>query len=224
MGRARRAHAAIDAIAERGSLPSSSAARLYLRAARTALALPPAVSSAERQRWERFYDERGGAGALAELTSRDQRAAGKLHANDRRRVVRALDLASAGASLAPQSDRLWDGPLRRAAVVAVVSWPRPELRARIAARTGAMLEGGAVDEVEAQREGGLELSPTASRILGLAQIGAYLDGRATSSSAAPRLRCAAASTRAGGKRGRVGSQAIELAGADSPSAPTACWS
>src|SRR4029077_20664461 len=50
-----RAQAAIDAIAERGALPLVvGGTGLYLRAALTDLALPSAVSSAERQRWERL--------------------------------------------------------------------------------------------------------------------------------------------------------------------------
>ena len=213
-----RAHAAIDAIAERGATPLVvGGTGLYLRAALTDLALPPAVPAAERARWEAFYDERGGPAALAELASRDPRAAERLHANDRRRVVRGLELAEQGASLAPDQDRLWGAGMRRPAVVAVVSWPRAELRARIAARTDAMLAGGAVEEVRALRESGVEPSPTAGRILGLAQIGAYLDGRATLEE------CAAEITLRTGQYARRQEtwarripEVIELAGADGP--------
>jgi tRNA dimethylallyltransferase len=212
------AHAAIDAAAERGAVPLVvGGTGLYLRAALTDLALPPAVAPAERARWERFYDERGGDGALAELAQRDPRAAGRLHANDRRRVVRALELAGSGASLAPESDRLWDGGLRRPAIVAVVTWPRPELRARVAERTAAMLSGGALEEVRALRERGVEPSPTAARILGLAQIGAVLDGDATLAE------CAAEITLRTGQYARRQETwarripgAIELAGGDGP--------
>jgi tRNA dimethylallyltransferase len=174
------AHAAIDAVAAHGALPLVvGGTGLYLRAALTDLGLPPAVPEGRRARWERFYDERGGERALAELAVQDPRAAERLHANDRRRVVRALELAEQGASLAPEQDRLWGEGMRRPAIVAVVSWPRSELRARIAARTERMLTGGAIEEVRAIRASGAEPSPTAARILGLAQIGAYLDGRAT---------------------------------------------
>ena len=174
------AHAAIDEVAARGALPLVvGGTGLYLRAALTDLGLPPAVPEGRRARWERFYDERGGERALAELAVQDPRAAERLHANDRRRVVRALELAEQGASLAPEQDRLWGEGMRRPAIVAVVSWPRSELRARIAARTERMLTGGAIEEVRAIRASGAEPSPTAARILGLVQIGAYLDGRAT---------------------------------------------
>jgi tRNA dimethylallyltransferase len=213
-----RAHAAIDAIAERGATPLVvGGTGLYLRAALTDLVLPPAVPAAERARWEAFYDDRGGSAALAELASRDPRAAERLHANDRRRVVRGLELAEQGSSLAPDQDRLWGAGMRRPAVVAVVSWPRSELRARIAARTGAMLAGGAVEEVRALRESGVEPSPTAGRILGLAQIGAFLDGRTTLEECAAEI-----ALRTGQYARRQETWArripgvIELAGADGP--------
>jgi tRNA dimethylallyltransferase len=213
-----RAHAAVDEVAGRGALPLVvGGTGLYLRAALTDLVLPPSVPAAERARWEAFYDERGATEALAELARRDPRAAERLHANDRRRVVRGLELAAAGASLAPDSDRLWGGGVRRPALVAVVSWPRAELRARIAARTEAMLAGGAVEEVRTLREGRVETSPTAGRILGLAQIGAHLDGRATIAE------CAAEITLRTGQYARRQEtwarripEAIELAGADGP--------
>jgi tRNA dimethylallyltransferase len=173
------AHAAIDGAAERGALPLVvGGTGLYLRAALTDLALPPSVAPERRAHWERFYDERGAEGALAELAARDPGAAERLHANDRRRVVRGLELAEQGASLAPARDRLWSAAMRRPALVAVVSWPRDELRARIAERTAAMLAGGAVEEVRALRAAGTVPSPTAARILGLEGIGAFLDGRA----------------------------------------------
>ena len=212
------AHAAIDAAAERGALPLVvGGTGLYLRAALAELDLPPAVGVAERVRWERFYDERGAGAALGELERRDPRAASRLHANDRRRVVRALELAERGASLAPERDRLWGSGMRRPALVAVVSWPRAELRARIAARTEAMLAGGALDEVRALRAAGIEPSPTAARILGLAQLGAHLDGdRALAEVAAEiTLRTGQYARRQETWARRI-PESIELAGADGP--------
>ena len=212
------AHAAIDAAAERGALPLVvGGTGLYLRAALAELDLPPAVGVAERTRWERFYDERGAGAALGELERRDPRAASRLHANDRRRVVRALELAERGASLAPERDRLWGSGMRRPALVAVVSWPRAELRARIAARTEAMLAGGALDEVRALRAAGIEPSPTAARILGLAQLGAHLDGdRALAEVAAEiTLRTGQYARRQETWARRI-PESIELAGADGP--------
>jgi tRNA dimethylallyltransferase len=212
------AHSAIDAAAERGALPLVvGGTGLYLRAALAELELPPAVGAAERARWEQFYDERGAAAALAELERRDPRAATRVHANDRRRVVRALELSEQGASLAPQRDRLWGVGMRRPALVAVVSWPRAALRARIAARTEAMLAGGALDEVRALRSAGVEPSATAARILGLAQLGAHLDGDRTLAEVAAEitLRTGQYARRQETWARRI-PESIELAGADGP--------
>ena len=47
----------------------------------------------------------------------DPTAAAAVHANDRRRVVRALELAEAGASLAPDADALWSEATRHPTVI-----------------------------------------------------------------------------------------------------------
>jgi tRNA dimethylallyltransferase len=80
-----------------------------------------------------------------------------------------------------------------------------------------MLTGGAIEEVRAIRASGVEPSPTAARILGLAQIGAYLDGRATLAE------CAAEITLRSGQYARRQETwarrmpgAIELPGGDGP--------
>jgi tRNA dimethylallyltransferase len=212
------AHAEIDGATERGALPLVvGGTGLYLRAALAELKLPPSVPADERARWERFYDEHGASAAFAELARRDEPASSRLHANDRRRVVRALELAAGGATLAPERDRLWDAGMRRPAVVAVVSWPRSQLRARIAARTGAMLAGGAVEEVRTLREAGIEPSRTAARILGLEAIAAHLEGRRELADIAAEitLRTGQYARRQEAWARRI-PEVIELAGADGP--------
>ena len=133
-------------------------------------------------------------------------------------MVRALELSEQGASLAPERDRLWGSGMRRPALVAVLSWPRAELRARIATRTEAMLAGGALDEVRALREAGIEPSPTAARILGLAQLSAHLRRRALRSPRSPprsALRTGQYARRQETWARRI-PESIELAGADGP--------
>ena len=61
--------------------------------------MPPAPEPGARERWERVYDEEGAEAAHALLAERDPEAAAAVHPNDRRRVVRALELAEAGHSL-----------------------------------------------------------------------------------------------------------------------------
>ena len=162
------AHAAIDGlVATRGSAVVAGGTGLYLRAALADLALPPAPDPATRARWLAEYDsdpER----AYAELTSRDPLAAAAVHVNDRRRVVRALELTDVGASLVPESDRLWAAHTRHPTVIVGLEVPPAELERRIVERTATMFEAGVVDEVAAAVA--QPLSQTAEKALGLLEI------------------------------------------------------
>src|SRR3954452_12392046 len=87
------AHRAIDAALAAGRTPVVvGGTGLYLRAALAELALPPAPAPGAREHWTAAYDADPQAthDRLAEL---DPAAATTVHPNDRRRVVRALELA-----------------------------------------------------------------------------------------------------------------------------------
>jgi tRNA dimethylallyltransferase len=88
-----------------------------------------------------------------------------VHANDRRRVVRALELTEAGESLAPARDRLWSDEMRYPTVVFGLDVPRDVLAARIAERTRVMFERGAEEEARQALAG--PLSGTAQHVMGL---------------------------------------------------------
>ena len=72
------------------------------------------------------------------LAERDPAAAAAVHPNDRRRVVRALELAEAGSSLRPRHDRLWTRRRGMPTLIVGLDVPRDELARRIAERTRAM--------------------------------------------------------------------------------------
>ncbi len=95
-------------------------------------------------------------------------AAMHVHANDRRRVVRALELAEMGESLQPGRDSLWSGETRHPTLVFGLEVPREELERRIVARTQAMFDAGVEDEVERALSG--SVSHTARHALGLDEI------------------------------------------------------
>jgi len=165
-GYQRLAHAAIDrAVADGKRALLVGGTGLYLRAALSELTLAPPPAPGERERWETAYRELGPEGAHALLAERDPVAAARVHANDRKRVVRALELAASRSSLAPAHDDLWSGEFRRPTLLVALDLPLEELDRRIEARTASLAANGAV--AEARRAWGRPLSATARKVLGL---------------------------------------------------------
>jgi tRNA dimethylallyltransferase len=163
------AHAAIDEILAQGKTPLVvGGTGLYFRAALAELDLPPAPSVGARERWERLYDEAGPEAAHARLGELDPEAAERVHPNDRRRVVRALELAEAGRSLVPRRDELFGGAWRHPTLVVGLEVPKTELERRIAERTRRMFEAGVEDEVRAALVA--EPSATAGKVIGLHEV------------------------------------------------------
>lgn len=158
------AHAAVDEILAAGRTPIVvGGSGLWFRAALADLELPPDVEPGSRLRFERLYERFGGETAHALLAVRDPRAAGQVHPNDRKRVVRALELWQAGASLAPDEPGLWSADLRHSTLVAGLEVSSGVLETRIRQRTRAMFEQGVVGEV---RAAGI----VAPRVLGLEAV------------------------------------------------------
>ncbi len=138
---------------------------LYLRAALSELRLAPPPLPGERERWEQTYAELGPERAHLLLEERDPAAAARVHANDRKRVVRALELSANEGSLAPESDDLWSGEFRRETLLVALDVPLDELDRRIEDRTAQLAADGAGDEARRAWQG--PLSATAAKVLGL---------------------------------------------------------
>ncbi|HWB21382.1 MAG TPA: tRNA (adenosine(37)-N6)-dimethylallyltransferase MiaA [Gaiellaceae bacterium] len=162
----RLAHGAIDEVIGNGRTAIVvGGTGLYLRAAVSSLEFPPAPAPGAREEWGSFYDEAGGDEAHAQLAQRDPPAAARVHPNDRRRVVRALELAAAGSSLAPATDRLWTDDVRQPTLFVSLEVADEELERRIRARAESMLDAGAA--AEASAAWAAPLSETARKVLGL---------------------------------------------------------
>jgi tRNA dimethylallyltransferase len=163
------AHEAVDEILAAGKTPVvTGGTGLYFRAALAELELPPPPTPGARERFERLYDERGAAGAHALLGERDPGAAVTVHPNDRRRVVRALELAEAGSSLAPNENRLWTQETRRPTLLFGLDALKDVLEARIEKRTRAMFAADVEGEVARARAS--SMSATARQVIGLREV------------------------------------------------------
>ena len=165
----RLAHEAVDEALAAGRTPVVvGGTGLYFRAALASLELPPPPEPGARERWQAEYDRLGGEAAHALLAERDPAAAAVVHPNDRRRIVRALELAEAGRSLRPAEETLWAAETRRPTLLFGLTMEREQLYRRIDERVDAMVAAGAADE--ARRAAAAGASPTARKALGFEEL------------------------------------------------------
>jgi tRNA dimethylallyltransferase len=166
------AHAEIDGLVEEERTPIVvGGTGLYLRAALTDLDLRPPPEPDLRARLEQELAEVGPASLHGRLSTATAQA---VHPNDRKRIVRALELELMGRQPHARSDELWSEQLRRPTALFGLTMERGALLERIRGRAAAMLSGGAIEEVELALERGA--SRTARKALGFKEIAAYLEG------------------------------------------------
>lgn len=110
-----------------------------------------------------------------ELKARDPQCAQKIHGNDRKRIIRALEAGRVSgeplSELQKNRKGLWGQyPVR----VMVLNRDRKALYATIDRRVEAMFQDGLVEEIRALDEDAL--SPTARYLIGVKEVGDYLRG------------------------------------------------
>ena len=123
-----------------------------------------------------------------ELNSVDPTAAARLHPNDVKRLVRALEVFKlTGVPISEQQTQFDAEPLVDPRRVFILTWPREELYRRINRRVQTMVEDGFLDEVRRLAESGVELGPTASKAVGYREMAAVLRGEQTIDEAIERV-------------------------------------
>jgi tRNA dimethylallyltransferase len=156
---------------------------LYLRAALTELELKPPPEAGLRERIERELSELG----VQALHSRLPRElAHTVHPNDRKRIVRALELEQMGERAHDRSDQLWSAQLRRPAALFGIVMEGKLLDERLSERVDRMLAEGALEEVEGALERGA--SRTARKAIGFEEVAAHLRGEASLDEVAERIK------------------------------------
>jgi tRNA dimethylallyltransferase len=116
------------------------------------------------------------------LTMIDPVLAAKLHPNDKRRIIRALEVFRVtGEPLSHRQTHFDEGRPARECKVFVLSWPREELHHRIDARVDAMFAAGLVEEVRRLLANYGTLSRTASQAVGYREVMEHLTTPASQS-------------------------------------------
>ncbi len=127
--------------------------------------------------------------ARRELLERvDPAAAARIHPNDVRRTVRALEVWETTGTPISELQRQWDaGRVRPDALLVGLEWPAETLSRRINARVKDMMARGFLDEVRALHEAG-RIGPNAAQALGYRQLIDHLEGRLTLDEAVERIK------------------------------------
>lgn len=137
-----------------------------------------------RRQLEAFAKSNGNAALHAKLRQIDPTAAERLHSNDVRRVIRAIEAAEGGEKIAHQKAGEWP----YAAVVFGLRMERDVLYARINDRVDKMLADGLVEETKALLDDGLAADTLSMRSIGYRQMTWYLQGAIDKDAAVDKLK------------------------------------
>jgi tRNA dimethylallyltransferase len=108
----------------------------------------------------------------------DPLLAAKLHPNDKRRIIRGLEVFKlTGQRLSHLQTQFDEAQPAAATKVFVLAWPRDVLHRRIDERVGAMFAAGLVDEVRGLLGRYGTLSRTAMQAVGYREVAEYLEDR-----------------------------------------------
>ena len=168
------AAACVEDILSRGKLPIiAGGTGLYidsLLSGRTFSAFSP--ESPMRGELERRIRTEGGAVLLAELAKVDPDAAARLHPNDEKRIVRALEVwLTTGKTITQHNAETLAIPPRYDALTLNLSYERREdMWGRIDRRVDVMMEQGLVAEVRALLDSGVPDKCTAMQAIGYKEM------------------------------------------------------
>jgi tRNA dimethylallyltransferase len=174
------ARGAIESIESRGKrVLFVGGTPLYLKALLRGLFEGPSSDPELRRRLEEEAEARGDAALHGRLATLDPTTAARLHPNDRRRVVRALEvIAMTGRPLsALQVEH--GRPAPATVPVLALEPPRARLHERIDRRVLAFFDRGLVEEVRSLQAAERPMGPVAAQAIGYREVIAMLAGQAS---------------------------------------------
>jgi len=184
------ADAAVADIQVRGAVPLAvGGTSLYIKALSEGLFEGP-PADAEVRAELKAKAQRDGLGALhVELGRVDAKAASRIHPNDERRIVRALEVYRTTGTPISELQKQWDSGRKRYDCTFIgLRRDREDLHGRINARAKRMVEMGLRDEVAALLAEPEGLSDAAVQAVGYAEMIDHLQGRCTLDEALERIK------------------------------------
>lgn len=137
------------------------------------------VGNPVRDRYNEMLAAQGAEAVWKALAERDPESAAKVHPNDSKRVIRALEMHAAGESYAERLERLHEIGESIPTILIGIDVEREVLRDRIDARVDRMRERGLVEEVQGLLDAGFRDGVTARHAIGYKEVAAALDGDIT---------------------------------------------
>jgi tRNA dimethylallyltransferase len=152
---------------------------LYVKALLRGLFDGPAGDAVIRNRLTQAAESLGSRALHERLAQSDPITAARVHPNDLRRIIRALEVQELTGQPISAWQEQWQSPLTSRHSPLTAYWldlPRDQLYARINRRVEEMFAAGLVDEVRSLRALPRGLSREARQALGYKELFAYLDG------------------------------------------------
>lgn len=148
----------------------------YLKALTCGLFHAPQGDPQIRADLEAEADQTGPAALHRRLAEVDPTTATRLHPNDVRRVIRALEVFVATGKPISSFQQTWNAPETHTRLPCVtLDWPRDELYRRIDARVDAMLAAGWLDEVRRLVADPRGMGKEANQALGYRELRLHLN-------------------------------------------------
>ena len=174
------AAACVDGILSRGRLPIlAGGTGLYIDSLLSGRSFAPFdPDSGLRRELEERFDREGGAAMLEALARVDPESAGRLHPNDKKRIVRALEVwRSTGKTISQHNRETRALPPRYEALKLGLAFRRREdMWTRIDRRVDEMMEAGLAEEVRRLLNRGVPRRCTAMQAIGYKELAAALEG------------------------------------------------
>lgn len=178
----------VDDVLERGKLPIvAGGTGLYIDSLLSGRTFAPfSPDSALRGELERELEEKGGQAMLEALAQVDPEAAQRLHPNDHKRIIRALEVYRSTGKTITQHNRETQAipPRYNALTIGLAFQDRQAMWRRIDQRVDEMVAAGLEDEVRRLLTSGISPKCTAMQAIGYKEMVAALrEGRAVAEAA-----------------------------------------